>query len=395
MNGPARQPKVRLIANYLPQFHPFPENDAWHGKGFTEWSNVVRARPLFRGHYQPRIPTELGFYDLRVPEVREQQAELAREHGIEAFCYWHYWFGGRLLMERPLREVLETGRPDFPFCIAWANETWKGVWYGAKGRILMEQTYPGVDDYVAHFNYLLPAFRDPRYLKVDGKPLFMLFRPDDMPKLPELNAVAFVRLWKELALKAGLPGLHIIAYKQDDWPGHQWGFDGATFSHQSIMRWLYRDHRVRPFIRRLLGRPVHVYDFAEAARYMHGPKYPDHPVRDDHYPSIVAGWDNSPRCNDDATILHNMTPEAFRAHVRNVIGRVMHKPLERRIVFVKSWNEWAESNYLEPDLRYGRAFLEVLRDEVLADSNAECGVRNAEFTTNASPDARDTAHVTA
>ncbi|MFP6581690.1 MAG: glycoside hydrolase family 99-like domain-containing protein [Candidatus Hydrogenedentota bacterium] len=355
-------PKARLIANYLPQFHPIPENNEWWGEGFTEWTNVTKAKPLFSGHYQPHTPADLGFCDLRIPETRIAQAEMARTCGIEAFCYWHYWFAGKMLIERPLQEVVKSGEPNFPFCVAWANESWTGVWHGAKDRLLMEQTYPGKEDYVKHFEYLLPMFSDERYLTVDGKPLFMLFRPDSIP-----NAVEFVDLWKELAVKAGLKGLHIIAYKQDNWPGHQWGFDGATWAHQSIMKWVNRKTKLRYLARQAVGLPPHVYRYKDAIPCMHGPKYPDYEVRDDHYPSIVTGWDNSPRSGKAAMILTGYTPELFRVHVRNVLDRVKHKPMEHRIVFVKSWNEWAEGNYLEPDLKYGKAFLEVLREEVCSD----------------------------
>lgn len=153
--------KARVLAFYLPQFHPVPENDEWWGAGFTEWINVAKARPRFPGHYQPRMPGELGFYDLRVPETRQDQVDLAREHGVAAFVYWHYWFGnGRRILERPFQEVLQSGRPDFPFCLAWANQTWSGVWHGAPGKVLIAQEYPGLDDFRAHFESVLPAFRE-------------------------------------------------------------------------------------------------------------------------------------------------------------------------------------------------------------------------------------------
>ncbi|HEX7787590.1 MAG TPA: glycoside hydrolase family 99-like domain-containing protein, partial [Methylomirabilota bacterium] len=197
--------RARVLAFYLPQFHPIPENDEWWGPGFTEWRNVAKARPLFRGHYQPRIPGELGFYDLRVPETRWAQAELARTHGVEAFCYWHYWFAGRRILERPFREVLRLREPDFPFCLAWANQTWTGIWHGLRDRTLIEQTYPGRQDYVAHFHAVLPALQDPRYVTVDGKPLFYVYAPREMP-----NALEFTDLWRDLAVKAGLKGLYLV-----------------------------------------------------------------------------------------------------------------------------------------------------------------------------------------
>ena len=173
-----KQPKARVLAYYLPQFHPIPENDEWWGKGFTEWTNVGKAKPLFPGHYQPHVPADLGYYDLRVPETREAQAQMAREYGIEGFVYWHYWFGnGKRLLERPFNEVLESGKPDFPFALAWANETWSGFYHGLRDekQILIEQTYPGEEDYIAHFNALLPAFKDKRYITCDGKPIFVIY----------------------------------------------------------------------------------------------------------------------------------------------------------------------------------------------------------------------------
>lgn len=166
--------KVRVIAFYLPQFHPTPENDKWWGKGFTEWTNVGKAKPLFKGHYQPKVPADLGYYDLRVPETRREQAELARQYGIEGFCYWHYWFGnGRQLLQRPFQEVLASGEPDFPFCLAWANHSWEDKQFNKEGgnKMLMEQLYPGDEDYIAHFNAVLPAFKDPRYIRVNGEAL--------------------------------------------------------------------------------------------------------------------------------------------------------------------------------------------------------------------------------
>src|SRR5215831_8995727 len=198
--------RARAIALYLPQFHPIPENDEWWGKGFTEWTNTAKAKPMFRGHYQPHVPADLGFYDLRVPETREAQAALARRYGIEGFCYYHYWFAGRRILERPFNEMLHSGAPDFPFCLCWANGTWSGIWHGDPNRILIEQTYPGRDDHEAHFQALLPAFRDRRYIQVEGKPVFVLFDAHLFP-----DARATLALWRDMAASAGLSGLHIVA----------------------------------------------------------------------------------------------------------------------------------------------------------------------------------------
>jgi len=216
--------RARAIALYLPQFHPVPENDAWWGRGFTEWTNTAKAKPMFRGHAQPHVPADLGFYDLRVPETRAAQAALARRYGIEAFCYYHYWFAGRRILERPFAEVLASGQPDFPFCLCWANQTWSGIWHGAPDRILIEQTYPGPADHEAHFSALRPAFADPRYLRVEGRPLFLVYKPEELP-----DPAASLALWRRLAEAAGLGGLHILGMTSAPaWNPTVAGFDGKV-----------------------------------------------------------------------------------------------------------------------------------------------------------------------
>ena len=205
--------KPKILALYLPQFHPFPENDEWWGKGFTEWTNVGKAKPLFRGHDEPRVPTELGYYDLRLPIIREQQAQMAREAGVTAFCYWHYWFGnGRRLLADVFHEVLVSGKPDFPFCLAWANHTWRAVGCTAgcdSKAVLMEQTYPGIEDAKAHFELLLKAFKDERYVKVDGKPYLFIFDPVALPQ-------EYVDCFKKMSVEAGFPGIYLVANVSDN-----------------------------------------------------------------------------------------------------------------------------------------------------------------------------------
>ncbi len=214
------------VAFYLPQFHPIPENDAWWGKGFTEWTSTAKARPLFNGHYQPHIPADLGFYDLRVPETQGCAGNLGTEmRNREGFCYYHYWFGnGRRLLERVFDDVLSSGEPDFPFCLCWANQSWTGLWYGSD-KVLIEQIYPGEEDYQAHFAWLLKAFRDPRYIRVNGCPLFLVFYPHELP-----NAREVCDLWRRLGRDAGLPGLHLLAVRhQMDVRNFQLlGFDGIV-----------------------------------------------------------------------------------------------------------------------------------------------------------------------
>lgn len=359
-------PPARLIALYLPQFHPIPENDEWWGKGFTEWTNVAKARPLFPGHYQPHVPADLGFYDLRLPEVRIAQAELARRYGIEGFCYWHYWFAGRRLLDRPFNEVLTSRQPDFPFCLAWANESWRGVWHGTPNTMLVEQTYPGKADYTAHFEALRPAFEDPRHLRVDGKPIFLVYQPHHLP-----DPFEFTDTWRELAHQAGLPGMFLIAclHSEPVWDPRKKGFDAATIANQvkvmeipprSSVDALRRKALAR--YRRARKRPVRVYDYAEALPHFVQAAPPGIEL----YPTVVPNWDNSPRSGLRGFVLHDSTPELFARHLRQGIDAVGHLPADHRLVFVKSWNEWAEGNHLEPDLRHGHAYLQVVRDTLAA-----------------------------
>jgi lipopolysaccharide biosynthesis protein len=368
--------KARAIAFYLPQFHPIPENDTWWGKGFTDWINVAKAKPLFKGHYQPQLPADLGFYDLRVPEVREAQAELAREHGIEAFCYWHYWFAGERLLERPFQEVLKSGKPNFPFCLGWANHTWSGLWSGGdEKRIIKEQTYPGREDHQRHFEYLLTAFRDPRYVRVDGKPLLLIYEPLHLPE-----SRATLDCWRELAQQAGLPGLHLVAnldYQERNWDARAHGFDAITvWTMERILAearsclWTSRvkaklkgrkSRRLHHYVETLYPGLDRVYDYEEIRNLL--------VCRDKfqvvHHPMVIPNWDTTARYDRKAIIFHNSTPDAFRHHLRDVLSQVESQPAEQRIVFVKSWNEWAEGNYLEPDRRHGRAYLDVFSQELL------------------------------
>ena len=365
----------RAIAFYLPQFYPIPENDAWWGPGFTEWTNVTRARPLFRGHYQPNLPSDLGFYDLRVPEVREAQAELARSHGIEGFCYWHYWFGnGKRILERVFSEVLASGKPDFPFCLGWANESWSGVWHGSPNRILIEQQYPGLPDYERHFESVLPAFRDRRYIRVDGKPLFLVYKPGLIPDL-----TGFSTLWRRLAVESGLPGLYLVgvAHNRDPlWEGFDASISGPPVG---------EINRMRRGIRRKIGDKVSRKIFRKESldvlikdlfRIPRNRRYQDfadscltEPILDSEYPVVLPNWDNTPRSGLNGWVLKDSSPEAFAALLRRACRLVKGRTPQRRLIFLKSWNEWAEGNYLEPDLRYGSRFLLSMKE--VFDSECE------------------------
>lgn len=353
----------RLIAFYLPQYHPIPENDEWWGKGFTEWTNAAKARPLYPGHYQPRLPADLGFYDLRVPETRDQQARLGMDYGLESFCYYHYWFGGKQLLERPLQDVVRAGKPDFGFCVCWANQTWTGIWHGCPDRVLAEQTYPGDDDHRAHFDALLPMFADRRYTRVNGKPLFLIYRPMDIP-----DTRRTLDFWRDMAVRAELGGLHMVAvHESPDWcPGEQ-GFDAFVnprlpqrrgwVSRRNTLKWLKQKQEI------LRGFPtIHEYEKVLPALL------PDTEPRGRRYPCVIPNWDNTPRSGSNGLVLHNSTPELFQRHFRQALAMTAQDQGDDRLIFVKSWNEWAEGNYLEPDRQYGLRYLEAIRDELALDA---------------------------
>ena len=345
-----RSAKARVIAFYLPQFHPIPENDEWWGPGFTEWTNVGQARRFYPGHYQPRVPADLGYYDLRVPETRAAQADMAAAHGVEAFCYWHYWFAGEQLLERPFDEVLKSGEPDFPFCLGWANQTWTGVWHGAPNRILIEQTYPGVEDHERHFHALLDAFTDDRYLKVDGRPLFYVYKPRLLP-----DARQFADTWRRLAEREGLPGMYLVAEADETWSTAEHGFDEKVvvklprLTPRSLPRRLLRKVSPLPVIASYTSVQQRLIDTYSPTTL----------------PCVLPNWDNTPRSGRRGAVLHGSTPALFREMVERAVDAVAGRPADERLVFVKSWNEWAEGNHLEPDLRYGMGYLEALRDAVV------------------------------
>jgi lipopolysaccharide biosynthesis protein len=370
-------PRARVIAFYLPQFHPIPENDAWWGKGFTEWTNVAQAKPLFPGHRQPRVPSELGFYDLRVHETRTQQSALAREHGVEGFCYWHYWFEGRRLLERPFMEVLESGEPEFPFCLGWANQSWTGVWHGAPDRVLVHQTYGGELDARRHFEAVLPAFRDPRYLLVDGCPIFVIYMPHEMPQLQ-----LFVAAWRDWARAAGLHGIFFVGVNDIGWSATNHGLDGTIIANP----WRVMQGRKRSIVDRVTRRLPFGNDITLLAwRCLGWPACI--PYRDvvrfavpqlgaSEFPTVLPNWDNTPRSGRAGVVFTGSTPRQFKKHLEGALEQVRSRSFDRRLIFLKSWNEWAEGNYVEPDIEYGRGYLEAIRDvqfALLAEPGASEG----------------------
>jgi Glycosyltransferase WbsX len=357
-----------LIAFHLPQFHPIPENDRWWGKGFTEWTNVTRAKPMFVGHDQPHLPADLGFYDLRLPEARAAQAELAREYGIHGFCYYHYWFNGRRLLERPFNDILDSGEPDFPFCLCWANEPWSRRWLGEERDILMPQSHSPEDD-LAHGRWLARAFADRRYIRVDDRPVFLVYRPAHLAE--PLAAVARIR---EAVMGEGLPNPLMVGVDAHC-PGtdcRTFGFDlTMAFEPQlGVLPMFMRDgSNVRRLVQNAIRRGVpngrlKLYDEGEARRTIKRIARPF-----PHYRCAFVSWDNSPRRGADGIIMVGGSPELFEADLRSTIESARGDgPPGDAIVFVNAWNEWAEGNHLEPDRKHGRAYLEAVRKVVLASA---------------------------
>ncbi|WP_291047306.1 glycoside hydrolase family 99-like domain-containing protein [Empedobacter sp. UBA1574] len=347
---------LKTIAFYLPQFHPVEDNNKWWGEGFTEWTNVGKANKYFNNHYQPRVPKDLGYYDLRVSETRKAQTDLAKEFGIDAFCYWHYWFGnGKRLLERPLNEVVAMGEPDFPFCLGWANESWKGFAHGLKNRnILIEQLYPGKEDIINHFYTMLPTFKDKRYLRIDDRLVFLIYRP-----LADISISDFIKIWRDLAYQNGLNDFYFIGHSNDINVDISkilaLGFDAVNtvrlndyFKYENIYKKL-----IRKCLTNIVKRPLR-FSYSRFSSHFFNK---DVDNLEQVIPSIITGWDHTPRSGKDGLILTEYTPESFKKHLDNVFSNVSKK--QNKIIFVKSWNEWAEGNYLEPDIKFGKKFLEV------------------------------------
>lgn len=364
MSGDVDDGSIRSIAFYLPQFHPIPENDEWWGEGFTEWSNVRPARPLFRGHHQPHVPGELGYYDLRDPDVREAQADLAVRYGIDAFCYYHYWFGGRRLLQQPFEEVLASGRPDLPFCLCWANEPWTRTWDGSSDNILVDQHHSADDDR-RHIDHLIEAFRDERYVRIGGRPLFLVYRAGYLP-----DPQATTRLWRERAARAGLPGLFLCRVESHFEGGdpRPLGFDASVEFQPAFGRVKWTVAQRFP-LRRLLARtklgPARAsyvtLDYNRLVRETLEREQPAFP----RFPCVAPDWDNSPRRPYGAFMLTGSTPERFGEWVAEVARRLRTAPPEQRLLFVNAWNEWGEGCHLEPCARWGVGYLEAFAKAML------------------------------
>lgn len=363
----------KIFAYYLPQYHSIPENDQWWGKGFTEWTNVTKAKPLFKGHEQPIFPGELGYYDLRIPEIQENQAKLANEYGIDGFIYYQYWFDtNKMLLEKPAEAMLKNKKVDVPFCFCWANETWKGIWHGMdSNNVLIEQKYRGRNGYNTYFEYLLPFFNDERYIKIDNKPMFHVYRIQDIPDLD-----IFIDTFNDLARKNGFEGIYLVATGNEKNKIIRSNNDiSAVVGLDSFTKMRYGSHFYFPS-NHLLGRlerslkhrlkildntpiekrrkPIKI-DYEKEIKRLH-PKY----ETSKYVPCVFPNWDNSARSGTKSLIFYNSNPKTWKAHLKQVVFNYLKHEKNPPFVVIKSWNEWAEGNYIEPDQKYGRGWLEAV-----------------------------------
>ncbi len=364
---------MKVIAFYLPQYHPIPENDLWWGHGFTEWVNVAAARPRFHGHYQPHIPADLGFYDLRQEETRIAQAEMAKQYGIDGFCYYHYWFNEKMLLEKPFNEVLLTGKPDFPFCLCWANENWTRRWDGKDHEILMKQDYANYDP-SRHMAWLSAAFQDRRYIRINDRPLLLIYKAIQIPHIKKM-----IQLWRQEAKSVYGMDLYLCSVKnwgKSSMSGEtaiKAGFD-AIVDFQPDMSLAMSDvwmNILKNFPRNawnVMASKLHIPGqiiLSETNTYQYETIVKNWiqrgPAEHKEFPCVAPYWDNSPR-KRICSIVQNDRPEWYGKWLAAACDRAMDHAHEERIVFINAWNEWGEGCHLEPDVKFGRKFLEITHE---------------------------------
>ena len=363
---------MKIIPLYLPQFHQIPENDEWWGEGFTEWTNVKKAKPLFEGHYQPRIPLNKNYYDLTEVEVLKWQCEIARKHGIYGFCFYHYWFNGKLLLEKPMEILLGHKEIDINYCISWANHNWEDSWKASPGRekTLIGHDFDDEDDWVAHFNYLLPFFKDPRYIQEEGKPLMTIYIPNLIGKLNKM-----LELWNQMAVDAGFCGLKYafqsaMSYHSSGWDRSKFDYSiefqpGHVNYHKnklSFLNWMKYSHKIKAALgikKRLWSaqKEVSFSDYDSTWEKILKNK----PLVNTAIPSAFVDWDNTPRKAQAGKVYLGATPAKFKNYFKQLIVKAKNEYKTDKI-FVFAWNEWAEGGYLEPDEKYGFAYLEAISD---------------------------------
>jgi lipopolysaccharide biosynthesis protein len=354
---------IKAIAIHLPQFHPIPENDKWWGKGFTEWTNVSKAKPLFKGHYQPHLPADLGFYDLRLEESRIAQEQLAKANGIHGFCYYHYWFNGKRILEKPVEAKLKNHKEDLPFMLCWANENWTRIWNGGENDVLLNQDYSLEDD-ANHIKELITYFKDSRYIKVNGKPVFIVYRPK---LFPDMRATA--ALWRKIVKEHGFPDMYLgFAGRFDDHPNVSESIFDFAFDFQPRFDKRPLPYGYSPFknyynlFLKKVGFPYKdfskpIYDYGDFAKLQK-----EIPFMPNTYPSITPGWDNTARRKVNYFLLHNSTPEKYGEWLSHIVDNYPWNKNPESFLFINAWNEWAEGNHLEPCSKWGDKYLSITRE---------------------------------
>lgn len=355
---------MKLITFYLPQFHEIPENSKWWGKGFTEWDNVKKAKRLFLGHNQPRVPFENNYYDLSDQHIMEQQMKLAKKYGIYGFCFYHYWFGGKKLLEKPVENILKNPKANLPFCLAWANEAWTKTWHGAGGEkeILMRQEYGGPKEWSNHFNYLLEFFKDSRYIKKDNKPMFLIYRSGYIDRCNDM-----LKLWNELAIENGFDGMHFVnmlsfhdKYNKSPYLEASVDFEPGKTRREHILKndkfyliktSIRKKEKSQRFFNRFICNIVD-YDTVNLEML-------NKPHKLGEYRGVFVDYDDSPRRGINGIIVKGSTPKKFGHYLSEHIKR--SKKEDNEYLFINAWNEWGESNYLEPDKKYGYAYLQAVK----------------------------------
>ena len=376
---------MKIIAYYLPQFHDIPENNEWWGEGFTEWVNVKKAKPLYDGHVQPKIPLNNNYYNLLDDDVKIWQAKLAKKYGIYGFCYYHYWFNGKLLLEKPMEQMLQNKKVDIPFCICWANEEWSRAWVGQSSKVLIPQVYGDKKNWKEHFDYLLPFLKDERYIKVDGKPLLVIYRPSVIECIKEM-----MDYWRELAKENGLEGIYFAFQTGDsDWNQKE---EAELFDYDIEFQPAYARHEMfsnkKSFInvlkkfrrelaikiekkfgidilrigedkfRKITKTQIISYDKAWETIIK------SKPYRSNSIPGAFVRWDNTPRHGERGFIYQGETPEKFKKYLSAQIKHAK-KDYKKDIMFMYAWNEWAEGGYLEPDEQYKYGYLEAVKEALI------------------------------
>lgn len=354
---------TKVIAFYLPQFHTIPENDKWWGEGFTEWTNVKKAKPLFRQHNQPRIPYNNNYYLLDKKSSIQWQADVMNEYGVDGLCFYHYWFSGKKLLHTPLDLLLSNPEIKMPFCLSWANEPWTRAWDGGDKEVLMPQSYGGEPEWKSHFDFLLGAFKDPRYICVDNKPVFLIYRAASIPMLD-----AMLEYWRKLALDNGLEGIHFVMMNtvfKDSRDAHC--FDATvdfepmyTIGHHLSKMTRYR-RSISIRIRRMMNRVISQRRSPEdqiSYKYIWN-RILKRPLLDHCYAGAFVDWDNTPRKAERGLVMHGAGPEQFGYYFKKQYRRCCDNNVP--FIFINAWNEWAEGTYLEPDARHGYKYLEAIK----------------------------------